>query len=190
VPTIADCSKVLGAFQVLYQFLGRKMPADLRGLAGEVMVWRLLLKNGIGFTVKGGQSGCDILLDSGVRIEVRTSRAIPQAPDNSRGWAWQLQKVSEKEGVKYDFIVCVALGDDLAIENAHFYILSDDEAMEAIDIHIPRFRSVKKKLWLYESMDVFFAERKKHPEYFNDWEEGVNRNKERYRDWNKLRSPV
>ena len=179
-PSIEDCGRALEAFQTLHQVLGRRMPTNLRGLAGEVMIWKRLREHQIGFTVKGGQSKCDILLDNRSRVEVRTSAIVSRPRDKTRGWGWPLQKKSDREEVKYDFIVCVALGDDLSIEKAQFYALSHSEAMKAKDVEIRRYPNMKKKLWLYESMDMFFAQRELHPEYFNNWEEGINRNKEQY----------
>lgn len=186
--TIETCQRAIEAFGNLREVLGGLSPPVL-GLAGEILVWEQLLKLGIGFSPRGRQGKIDIRLTNGKGIEVRTARASDR-PTGTRTWGWTVQKRSKREakGQLYDFLICVALDSTGDLKFPEFYILPSDLTNAFVDMPlIKRFQTVKKKLWLYESLDAFDAEKEKYPEHYNEIEEDVIRNRHLYQNWNLLR---
>ena len=93
--------------------------------------------------------------------------------------------------MNYDFLICVGLGGNFNIQDAIFFIFPKKEAMQARDISLNRLKGVKKKLWLYESLNALEIEtkenQKNNPDYVCDWEIKVNRNKEDFQKWSILK---
>jgi hypothetical protein len=168
----------------LYQALkklGQKTPPSLPGLAGELSVKARLSELGIPFQTKGGQAGYDILLTNREQqnhVEVRTSR--PKALEGkANGHSWKVQKWKEK-GVKFDFLVCVALDEELG--NPQFYVFTREEALNARDQRKGQFTSVRKRIHIYASHEELRKAMTADPNAVAAWEQEVNLNKEKYRN--------
>jgi hypothetical protein len=191
MPTLKQCDRSLDALQRLFKNfpLELKLPSAVIGITGEIMVWRKLHEYSFSFVPIGGQAGYDILLDkiSRNRIEVRTAR--PQIhKDGTRVWGWSAQKWGKrkKDGVLYDFLVCVALGDDLHIDNAKLFLFTSTQIMNTPEIRISRFRNVRRRISLYESNATFLFDSKKEPSHFSQLDLQLNQNPIDFTDWQLL----
>ena len=151
-----------------------------------MLVKAKLLEMGLRFKSRGGQAGFDIELeDSGKRIEVRSSLLKNEGiyPKDVMFYGWRIK--DEGKEVKYDYLVCVAFDEELA--NPRFYIFTKDEALQAGDVDIPRFKKVQKKLHLFRSIEEMEKAVRERPKYVTKWERKVNLNRSRYEDrWHIL----
>jgi hypothetical protein len=177
---------------MLFKGYPRKLPSAVVGMAGEIMVWKKLWEHDIPFIPKGGQAGFDVNLDRPIRnkIEVRTARCF-RHKDDTREWGWPAQKNNkrEKDGVNYDFLVCVALGDDLKIGNTKFYFFTKNQVMRRLrEVHNPRYQNVRRKIAVYESYLTFLADynNKKNKSSFSRFEKEINEKPEEFMDWGIL----
>ena len=169
------------ALRKLYESLnsiGERFSPFLIGLCGELLVKSKLIENNIRFTSRGGQAGFDIELQSGNKIEVRSSLLKNEGiyPKDIMFYGWRI-KDRGREG-KYDYLVCVAL--DGGLTDPRFYIFTRDEAVKAGDVKIPRFGEVQKKLHLFRSIEEMEKAIEEKPDYVTEWEREVNRNREKY----------
>ena len=187
-------AKYLQAYQVIRRLvellteLNEKVPTLLVGFCGELLVKSKLAENGIRFLSKGGQAGFDIeLKDSGKRIEVRSSLLKNEGiyPKDIMFYGWRIKNSNSK--VKYDYLVCVAFDERLT--NPRFYVFTRDEALQAGDVSIPRFRNVQKKLHLFRSLEEMEKAVEERPSYVTEWERHVNRSRDKYEDrWEILKT--
>ena len=186
-------AKYLQAYQAIRRLaellteLNEKAPTLLVGFCGELLVKSKLAENGIRFLSKGGQAGFDIeLKDSGKRIEVRSSLLKNEGiyPKDIMFYGWRIKDRDSE--VKYDYLVCVAFDEELT--NPRFYIFTRDEALQAGDVSIPRFKKVQKKLHLFRSVEEMERAIKERPKYVTEWERYVNLNSGKYEDrWEILK---
>jgi hypothetical protein len=188
-PTFKQCNRSLKALQRLFLDYPLKLIPAVIGMTGEIMVWKKLLENNLPFIPIGGQAGYDILLNKTSRnkVEVRTARYQP-CKDDTKEWGWSAQKWGKrkKDSVIYDYLVCVALGDDLRIENAQFFIFTSKQIMSLKEINIPRFRNVRRRMTLYESKSAFLNDWKKDGSFFSKLEYEFNQNPSAFTEWNDL----
>jgi hypothetical protein len=159
--------------------LDERVPTLLVGLCGELLVKSKLAEYGIPFLPKGGQAGFDIVLEaSGKRIEVRSSLLKNEGiyPKGIMFYGWKIKDRGRE--VKYDYLLCVAFDEGLT--NPRFYIFTRDEALQAGDVNIPRFKRVQKKLHLFRSLEEMEKAIRERQNYVTEWEQHVNHNRSRY----------
>ncbi len=173
---------------MLFKDYPRKLPPAVVGMAREIMVWKKLWEHDNLFIPKGGQAGFDVVLARPTRnkLEVRTARCL-RHKDDTREWGWPAQKNNkrEKDSVNYDFLVCVALGDDLEIGNAKFYLFVKNQVMRRLrEVHISRYRNVRRKIAVYESFSTFLADwnNEKNKGSFSRFEKEINERLEDFMD--------
>jgi len=163
------------------------VPTLLVGLCGELLVKSKLAENGIRFLSKSGQAGFDIeLKDSDKRIEVRSSLLKNEDiyPKDIMFYQWRIKDRDSE--VKYDYLVCVAFDEGLT--NPRSYVFTRDEALQAGDVSIPRFKKVQKKLHLFRSIEEMERAIKERPKYVTEWERYVNLNSGKYENrWEILK---
>ena len=164
-----------------------RRPPYLAGLAGEFLVMQKLHDRGLKPKPMGAQSGYDIQLEDGKRVEVRTSQSkregVQAREKDVVDWGWRLKNRGKEN--KFDYVVCVAL-DERNIEDSECYMLSADEVDRAPSTTLPRFKKVEKKLWIYRSREAMDDIRRKNPQYLSDWEIEINQNRSKYLLDNRL----
>jgi len=100
-------------------------------------------------------------------------------------YGWRIKDRNSE--VKYDYLICVAFDEGLA--NPRLYVFTRDEALQAGDVSIPRFRNVQKKLHLFRSLEEMEKAVRERPKYVTEWERYVNRNSGKYEDrWEILKT--
>lgn len=162
------------------------------------MVWKRLIENDMPFVPIGGQAGYDILLDktSSNKIEVRTARHRQRsAKDETKIWSWSAQKWGKRReyGANYDYLICVALGDDLKIENARFFLFTQNQVMSMEEVKIPRYGKIRRRITLYELFETFLHDRKTDSNTNKDRGLGLklvytlNKNPSTFMKWEVLR---
>lgn len=168
-----------------------KIPKKLVGDLGEYYVVTKLKKRGFSLTQKGGQGGYDILADNQIRIEVRTSLLKNEGifPKGINFFGWRVENRNQKKKKKFDFLVCVALDDSWL--KPKFYIFSYKEAFSVGDVQISRFRNVKKKIQLFENINIFKKALKLEPKLITKYERYINKNPHKFLDtWDKIKYPT
>ena len=128
-----------------YAVNGLKRPSHLSGPLGELYVYEKVLEKDPEALLLSGQSGVDIKLSNGARIEVKTARY------NTGLKVWGFGRIMPE---KFDYLVCVALKDNSTPE---FIVFTKKEAQKlpmesdmATDAGRP-FKNQGQTFWLFSS---------------------------------------
>ncbi len=177
------------AFNKYFRDINPRIPQKIVGEMGEYYVLRELFRRGCrDIEHRGGHSGFDILLTRrNVRVEVKTSLLKNDGlyPEGINFWGWRVKTRGQKRDEKFDFLICVAL--DQNFKSPKFYIFSYKEAYSAADVNMGRFKSVQKKINLFESKKALRKAEESKPKYVTDLDRLVTRRPSKFLDkWNKL----
>lgn len=188
LPDIKKAIKAIINFKKEFERTGMVLPRrDLVGEVGELYALEALQKEGLHPNRKGGQGRYDIELNN-KKIEVRTSLLKNEGvyPDKTiRFWGWRVENRNQNRRHKFDFLVGVALANDLS--KPKFYVFSYKEAFSVDDVYIGRFSNVKKKIHLFENKRAYRKAMKQKPALITQFERRLNSNPARFRNkWGKI----
>lgn len=169
-----------------------KIVGKLIGPLGEMYANRELLKRSYTVEPKGGQSGCDLIVDPNVRIEIKTSLLKNEnIYKKSQFFGWTVKTVNQKKGKKFDIMICTALDGAL---KPKFFIFTYDEAFLVGDVNFPeenhnwRYRStIQKKIHLFENEKSYLEAFKEKPWLITPYEQFINIHPKRFLNkWEKI----
>jgi len=187
--TYIKAIKEIIKFKKTFDKIDPKIPRKLVGEIGEFYVLQELYKRGFkNVKHKGGQSGYDIYLeDNSKRIEVRTSLLKNEGlyPKKIQFYGWRVKDRNQKKKVKFDVMIGVALDDTFRYPK--FYIFTHKEAFSIEDVNIGRFRSVQKKIHLFENRKTYKEAIRAKPNLVTKYERYINKHPDRFRNkWSKI----
>lgn len=119
---------------------------SVKGFLGELVVMEMLEKENIKFTPKGNQSGIDIELENGVKIDVKLSLLKHELKKLPKNYGWALTKNIDK--IACTHYVCVALNEDLSIKN--FYIFKSADIKKFKKSPLSQFKNVINAFMILE----------------------------------------
>jgi len=186
---VSKAIKGIKAFNKYFRDINPRIPNKIVGEMGEYYVLRELHRKGCrDIAHKGGHSGFDILLtNKGIKIEVKTSLLKNEGlfPEGINFYGWRVKTRGQKKDEKFDILICVAL--DRYFQDSKFYIFTYDEAYSAADVNLGRFKSVQKKINLFENKDALKKAERAKPEYVTDLDRLVTKTPARFlNQWRKL----
>jgi len=190
--TYKKAIKGIVRFKEAFDSIDPKIPRKLVGELGEFYVLeRLERLEDLRFKKlihKGGQAGFDIHIEENdKKIEVRTSLPKNEGlyPGNVRFFGWRVKNRNQKKEVKFDIMIGVAL--DETFRNPKFYIFTHEEAFLVQDVEIRRFKSVQKKIHLFESEESYKEAIRSKPELVTKYERYINKHQSEFLNrWDKI----
>lgn len=183
--------KAIINFKKVFDDINPKIPKKLMGELGEFYTLEKLERLGFYPEHKGGLGGYDIYLkEIDKKIEVRTSLLKDEGgvyPDKTiRYWGWRVENRNQKKIKKFDYLIGVTLNDDFS--KPKFYIFTYEEAFKVGDVEIGRFKSVKKKIHLFENKRAYEKALKLKPALITSFERQINCRSSKFLDkWNKIK---
>lgn len=120
----------------------RMNKSNIKGYLGELFVKKKLEDEGLVVVHKGNQSGYDLELSGGIKIDVKAStiKGSKRFPD----WAWAL-RIKSLDKVKFTHLICVALDQNYDVSK---YCIIKVEDLEMFPSASGRFNSVKRSFSL------------------------------------------
>ena len=180
--------KTIINFKKAFNDIDPRVPRKLIGEIGEFYVLQELEKRDFNSEHKGGMGGYDIYLKEKInkKIEVKTSLLKNEGIYSDKTihfWGWTVEGRSQKKTKKvknknrkkikkFDYLIGVALNDDFS--KPKFYIFTYEEAFEVGDVEIGRFKSVKKKIHLFENKRTYQKALKLKPKLVTKFERKIN----------------
>ncbi len=180
-------------FKEAFDSIDPKIPRKLLGELGEFYVLDRLEDLGFKKLIhKGGQTGFDIHIeDNDKKTEVRTSLPKNEGlyPENVRFFGWRVKNRNQKKEVKFNIMIGVAL--DETFKNPKFYIFTHKEAFSVQDVEMGRFKSVQKKIHLFESKESYKEAIKSKPNLVTKYERYINEHQSEFLNrWDKIHSLI
>lgn len=175
-------------FKDVFDGIDPRVPNKLLYAVGEFYVLKELEERGFNdIEHKGGQSGCDIRVNNGKRIEVKTSRLKNDSgPKDIFYYGWKVQNKNQKNTDKFDTMVCVGLDNDF--RNPKFYIFTNKEAFSVGETNHKRYTRIAKRILLFENEAAYEKALTSYPDIIvDDFEKYINEHPLEFKDkWDKI----
>jgi hypothetical protein len=109
------------------------------GYLGEIVVREKLISEGLTVEHFGNQTGFDLKIENGPRIDVKACTRRSDFGTDADFWGWALLSESKKRKINFTHIICVAFTTALDVHK--FYVIHTDN-LSKFPKSSPRFKGV------------------------------------------------
>jgi hypothetical protein len=127
----------------------RMNKSSVVGFLGEVVVRQKLEMEGLQVEHHGNQTGYDLEVHGGPKIDVKACTPRSYFGDSANCWGWALLSKSKKRKISFQYLVCVAFNSSLNV--SAFYVVNTKD-LRKFPESSARFRGVLRAFNIFENV--------------------------------------